>query len=528
MFEYRPCIKYQAARASRFMHFRILPAWLILCILASCSSIPTDYSKPFSSALPDTVDTRLGQRVQAVSQGYAGQSGFYLIRDGVESLAARTQLAETAERSIDIQCFYILKDVVGRIVINSLLQAADRGVRVRLLLDDFGTSGYDESLKALDSHQNIEVHIFNPFVHRSFRILDFATDFSRLNHRMHNKSVTFDNQVTIVGGRNIGADYFGASKTHRFADLDVLGVGPVAAEVSKAFDRHWNHEVSVPVSALLPGKVAPGVLDGMRDRVDEIANEAEGTPYGRILDASNVGGAVIRDNELTFSDAIVVADPPDKASEDFDPDDPDLIRSELGPFIRGAQSELFVSTPYFVPRDTGVALFRELRERGVKVVVVTNSLASNDMTPVHSGYARYRDDLLALGVELWEVKRDRDRTHESSKLGISQSTLHMKAFVIDRRQLFVGSFNWDPRSQYINTEMGVFFDSTALAASAADTFQSLLPKVAYRVELDENGDLRWTDFTAQPAVIHRQEPNAGLWLRFKAGFYRFMPIEGQL
>jgi putative cardiolipin synthase len=474
------------------------------------------------------MDTRLGQRAQALAENHAGESGYYLISDGVESLAARLRLIQASERSIDVQCFFILRDVVGRLFVNELLKAADRGVRVRLLLDDINTSGYGDGLKTLDSHPNVEVRIFNPFAHRSFRLLDFATDFSRVNHRMHNKSVTFDNQVTIVGGRNIGADYFGASVDHRFADLDVLGIGPIAAQVSSAFDRHWNSQVSVPVDALLPNEVEPGALDQLRGRVDKIADEAGDTPYGHILEDEIREDADIREDELTWCSAKVVADPPDKAADDLDPDDPDLITSELGPFVRAAESELIVISPYFVPRKKGVELFRSLRERGVRVVVVTNSLASNDVVPVHTGYARYRNDLLEMGVEIWEVKIDRDRTHERSKLGISRSSLHTKAFVIDRRHLFVGSFNWDPRSKYINTEMGVFFDSPELAGSTAQHIDSLLPNVAYRVDLDEEGDLRWSDFTRQPAVIHTKEPDAGFWLRFEASLYRFIPIEGQL
>lgn len=509
-------------------------AALVLLVVGGCASVPVETPKTASYRLEDTADTYLGRLVKPQAAAHPGQSGFHLLTDGLDALAIRLLLSERAERSIDAQYYLLLDDVTGRLFAAALLKAADRGVRVRLLLDDITTPGYDVGLAAFDAHPNIEIRIFNPFSRSRGRLLSGITEFRRVNRRMHNKSMTFDNQVTIVGGRNIGAEYFSAREDSNYDDLDVLGVGPVAEQVSAAFDAYWNDEVAVPVGALVDQQGAHEALIERRARIPQVTDAARQSPYGAALQHTimefideDQGG-----NKLTWCRAQVVADPPAKAAQDYAGEHPQQLSSVLGPRVRAATQELVVVSGYFVPREGGVALFRELVERGVRVLIITNSLAANDVVPVHAGYARYRKALLDAGVELWEIRPDPDPTVRLNRqrrgLGYSLSGLHMKAFFVDRRFLFIGSFNWDPRSVHINTEMGVYLDAPTLAGPALARLENALPANAYQLRLGETGEIEWLAQEDGQAVVYHQEPQASFWKRFSAGFYRLLPIEGQL
>ena len=508
--------------------------WIIvLCsigLLSGCASVPFDTPKTASYALNDTADTDLGRLVTPMAAAHPGQSGFYLLTDNIDGLAARWLLIERAERSIDAQYYMLLDDIIGRLFVAALLRAADRGVRVRLLLDDITTKGHDVGLAALDAHPNIKVRIFNPFSRGGSRLFSAATEFRRVNRRMHNKSITFDNQATIVGGRNIGAEYFSAREDSNYQDLDVLGVGPVAEKVSAAFDTYWNSPVAVPVSALVEDQrgAAEGLIEH-RARVPENIETVKQSPYGAALERAILQAIAQDETSLTWSAAVVVADPPEKADETYTGQHPEQLSSLIGPVVRAAEKELVVVSPYFVPRERGVALFRELTERGVRVVILTNSLASNDVVPVHAGYAPDRKALLEAGVELWELRPDAERLDRQRRgLKYSLSGLHTKSFVIDRRYLFIGSFNWDPRSVGINTEMGIYLDAPTLTVPLLAQFERRLPEGAYRLRLSESGKIEWLSQEDGREVVYYGEPKTSFWRRFKAGFYGLLPIEGQL
>jgi putative cardiolipin synthase len=508
--------------------FAKLSLTVALTILASCTTAPTDYPKAPSFALEDTRTTELGRRVSELTRTHvADESGFYVLTEGVDALATRLILADRAERSIDAQYYIVEGDLVGTLFIDRLLGAADRGVRVRLLIDDQYTMGDDAAIAAIDSHPNLEIRVFNPFSHRSSaRLFEYVTDLDRVDHRMHSKSFTVDNQVSILGGRNIADDYFDANREFEFGDLDVAGFGPVAKGVSKAFDTYWNSEFVLPVAALIDRATEPDALRNLRQRHLQTIEDSASATYLTGLQSSIVDNMLDPSFPLFWGTTTVVYDDPAKAKA---PDEITTVRSLLSPEVQAAQSELMVVSPYFVLLDAGQESFRKLRDRGVRIVVLTNSLASTDMVPAHSGYAECRKNLLEWGVEIHEVKPDVSFDEKrKSGLDFTHSALHMKASIVDRRQMFVGSFNWDPRSARINTEIGVFVDSPALAEWAAELLETRLPTHSYRVRLNAEEEIEWLDLSGEEATVYRQEPMTGWWRRFRSDFFGILPIGGEL
>jgi putative cardiolipin synthase len=499
-------------------------AALAMLVLAACATVPSDYPKTPSHALDDTASTELGRRAARWGRDLGpGESGFFVMTEGVDALAARLALADRAERSIDAQYYIIHGDLVGDLFVDRLLAAADRGVRVRLLIDDFYTLGEDSTIAAIASHPNLELRIFNPFAHRSAaRYTEFITDLDRVDHRMHNKSFTVDNQVAVVGGRNIAEEYFDAKSAWELDDMDVLAVGPVVKGVSAAFDVFWNSEFAIPAEALVKEEGTPETLKSLRAEHARTVADPAASVYLDGLQRSVVEN--VGDPRLPFfqGPATVVYDEPAKVTKPHE--EARTIRSQLASRVHAARSELMVVSPYFVLPDELIAVFRQLRERGVRVVVLTNSLASTDVVPVHAGYRRARRPLLEAGVEMHEIKPD-VTFDEEGKSGreFEHTGLHMKSFIIDRRYMFVGSFNWDPRSAKINTEIGVFVDSPEMAGWGADLLQRQLPIISYRVRLDDDGELEWVDASADGTVVYTREPKAGTWLRFQAWLAALFP-----
>jgi putative cardiolipin synthase len=378
------------------------------------------------------------------------------LSDGIDALAVRLLMAEEAERSIDAQYYLLKDDIVGNAFIDALLRAADRGVRVRLLLDDIFTGGYDAGMAGLDSHPNFEIRIFNPFANRSARLLDGITSFSRVNRRMHNKSFTVDNQMTLIGGRNIADEYFGAREDAKFGDLDVLAIGPVVNGVSAMFDSYWNHERAAPVAAFAKMPDDPAAeLARLRASLEEKRRQITDSIY-----AAAVKNQVLRYVEtdidvFTWAPYVLAVDSPDKSFKSRAAE-AESITTPLRESLLSAENEMIVISPYFVPRKAGIEAFSEVRGRGIDVTIITNSLAANNQSSVHGGYAPSRKPLLKAGVRIFEVRADADVSgSELVAASGAKATLHTKAFIVDRKELFIGSFNFDPRSANINTELGV-------------------------------------------------------------------------
>ncbi|WP_170418142.1 phospholipase D family protein [Ruegeria atlantica] len=495
--------------------------------LAACAPKTRSFDKTVSSSLPARANSTLAQTANRLGDPKDGRSGVRLISDGEQALVSRLLMAAAAERTIDAQYYLLHNDPTGHLFAASLLQAADRGVRVRLLLDDMDTSSYDAMTAALDYHENIEIRLFNPFWRNQNLLIAGLTDFKRINRRMHNKSMTADNSFTIVGGRNIGAEYFLAREDMNYADLDVLAAGPVVNEVSQSFDAYWNSEFAVPARAVV-GEPEAFSLPDARNRLNELVDEARQTQYGSALRKSAQESFADGALTLDWVPARLYADPPSKAAgvETSDP----ILASQLLPYFENADSEVNIVSAYFVPRNNGVRWMTELENRGVDVKVVTNSLGSNDVVPVYAHYAKKRRALLRGGVELYELRPD---AYQVRRRGVnwaqSRSGLHSKAFAIDDRYLFVGSFNWDPRSVNINTEMGILIDSPALAIQTLGALDEALPAYTYQVTLERAGQLKWkTRGSGGEILEYESEPTGSAWDHIISGFLGILPIGSQL
>jgi putative cardiolipin synthase len=500
-----------------------------LLVLAGCAAGPIDYPRNYSEAIPGAVDTRLGQEVEEWEADHPdklGKSGYYPLVLGTDAFGARLALADIAERSIDAQYFLMKKDSAGLIFSDRLLKAADRGVRVRFLLDDVFTSVKDSDLGMLDQHPNIEVRIFNPIGRRGFYYLNYLADFKRANRRMHNKSFTVDGHVSIVGGRNIADEYFELKTDAEFRDFDMLAMGPITDQVSAKFDLFWNHELSVPVRALVDE-------DDLRDLNEARANfDAKARAEAIAIYERAIGSRLVRDLaddkvRMYIADAEMITDDPEKLLNEVSREHQVLVTA-LAEMVANAEFEVVVVTPYFIPGKNGVEFWRSLVDKGVRVIILTNSLASNNHIPVHAAYARYRHDMIQAGVELYELKVDAtDQPGNPNEEQFESVTLHTKAVAIDRRILTVGSLNLDPRSIDINTESALVIDSGPLTERLVEPALERLKVTAYRVTENDKGKLRWTTTVDGVEVVEKGEPQAGSWRRFKAFLSRILP-ESQL
>jgi putative cardiolipin synthase len=517
------------------LHFkhstRTLTVSLLLAILSGCAAIDFDYPRTESSALIDTKDTQLGQTVMPIASGKPdGESGFLTMINGIDALAARLQLANRAEKSIDVQYYLIKNDVVGRAFMYTLIKAADRGVRVRLLVDDMFTSGHDIGVAAIDTHPNISIRIFNPFNRGAAgRSLGAISNFSRINRRMHNKSFTVDNQVTLIGGRNIADEYFGAREDAKFGDLDVLGIGPIVQDISGMFDTYWNHEAALPVGAFIKALDDPDAeLARVKKALADSMQEIKSSPYAQAV-LERLEKYVDADgSKFRWAPYTMVVDSPDKGIKKK-AEEADSITTPLIEALRAAKREAIVVSPYFVPRKRGVESFNELESRGVEVTIITNSLAANNQFTVHAGYAPSRKPLLQGGVEIYEIQPHANVAGAELVAAVgAKATLHTKAFIVDREQIFIGSFNFDPRSANINTELGVIIRDPELASYYADYARQAMPNSAYEVFLNGDEKVRWRSYTNGQEIIFDKEPESSWLDRFKVGFVRVLPIRSQL
>lgn len=505
--------------------FLVCAMTAVSLMLTCCKALPDLDGRSVSTSLEHTDDTRLGRAIAPLARAHPGKSGVFALADGREAFAARTLLSRAAERSIDVQYYIWHHDMSGTLLFEELHDAADRGVRVRLLLDDNNTTGLDPILSILDAHPNIEVRLFNPFMHRRFRALGYLTDFARLNRRMHNKSFTVDNQSTIIGGRNVGDEYFDAGQELLFVDLDVMAIGPVVKEVSQDFDRYWASDSSYPVDRILP-RADPQAIAALSSEallVERDPAAAEYTeaiarlPFVRDLQASRL--------PLEWATTRMVSDDPAKGLGRA-ADEPQVAQRLRE--IRGASThELELISPYFVPTAEGVEALIDLARRNVDIRILTNSLEATDVAAVHAGYAKRRRPLLENGIALYEMKRSFSSPTPGDRglPGSSGSSLHAKTFSVDRSRIFIGSFNFDPRSAHLNTENGFVIESPAMAQVLADAFISSIPARAYEVRLSDAGSLQWVERRNGETLIHDKEPGAGFWRRAGVFILSLLPIE---
>jgi cardiolipin synthase C len=508
-------------------------AALALLLLSACVGLPPQAGRTETHAVTDTQDTRLGTTFAPQEQRHPGDSGFHLLPDGVDALLARIALTDGADRTLDLQYYIWHDDLTGRYLADAVLKAADRGVRVRVLIDDLGTNADDRVLLALNSHPNIQIRLFNPVADRTFKKLGMALEFKRINRRMHNKALIADNQAAILGGRNIGDEYFGASSDVAFGDLDVLTIGTVVHDVSTAFDTFWNSDAAYPIQNLTGHPAPPDALPTYRAQLDAFVAANRNTPY--VAKATERLQATLAANDTDFSwgKATLLYDDPAKITR-APSDTQGHLMTQFKAMEIEPQKEMLIVSPYFVPGKEGVAWMRSLTQRGVKVTVLTNSLAATDVAAVHAGYERYRKDMLDAGVHLYELKptSDEDEDTKMRIFGSSKASLHAKTYVFDRSSIFIGSMNLDPRSITLNTEVGLYCESPAAAAEVVDVLEPKLDQIAWRLEErpDANGKTRivWIDTKPDGSTTESGEPGVSTMKRVGIWFLGLLPIESQL
>ena len=494
--------------------------FLLIQFTLGCATVPHDLPKSSTTYIADTGDTHFGRLAKDWAVEHDNKSGFLPIGQGMDALGARLRLLEKAEKSVDLQYFLMKDDTAGRVMLLALLKAADRGVRIRFLLDDVFTTAPDRNLLLINQHLNIEVRLFNPISRRGFRALNFVGNFRQANRRMHNKSFTADNAISIVGGRNIADEYFQLKETSIFADFDALSFGPVVSEISSSFDDFWNHKLAIPIEQLSPD-LAANALEEKRKQIGEEADALYSGVYSGALESQFLQDVISGARPLFAADARVMVDSPEKLVNSVGIEHMALAR-DLRDVIAQATEEVMFISPYYVPRKNGVELARELVNSNIKVIVITNSLASNNHVPVHSAYARYRKDVVRAGVELFEARADAGRFAQNTD-GPEEFTLHTKLVLIDRRYLFVGSLNLDPRSIDINAEMGLLIDSKEMTSEISDNVETILPKMTYKIVLNDEDKLEWHGLVDDVESVDTKEPQTSAWLRFKAWFMKIAP-----
>jgi cardiolipin synthase C len=512
------------ARSGFVTGFLVLSIGLLLggCI-SSLARLPHEPS--YAIAVPaDGILKRFSDRLGAELP--VSESAYWLLDRNDEALSARLAIADSAVSTLDVQYFIWQPDESGRLLLERLIKAADRGVRVRVLLDDFAVNGLDPELVALDAHPHIEVKVFNPWHHRKWRIIKAAEFFLRigdLNHRMHNKVFVADNRFGIVGGRNIGNRYFGLDEIFVQNDLDLMAAGPLVEEMSASFDLFWNSGAAYPARALLPGR------DGSRLYTEFVAEvdgdvRAGATLLGSFpLQPVNWGGYLERlmtsyshgEAELQFDLPSVSSTPPEQLYADF------------REYLTTARSEVLISSPYFIPDQAFIDELAELVARGVRVAIVTNSLASNNHAVAHTGYKHWRRAVLKIGVELYELRPDAatKNLYATPPVTVQTLGLHSKAVVIDRQSVFIGSPNIDPRSMRLNTELGAILEDPELAGEVGELLdRDMESENSWQVTLRKG---RWLTWTSNEGVLRRQ-PAAGFRQRSVEFFLNLLPFKGQL
>ncbi len=511
------------------------PGILAVCglLLAACASSPIADQEAPSAFLPADPHSTLG-RSGILSDD--GLSNVRVLDTGADAFLERAALIDSAEQSIDAQYYIWNSDLTGRYLALRLLAAADRGVRVRLLLDDINTAGRDAVLATLAAHRNIELRIYNPFEQRSGvrKLLQFAFDFSRLNRRMHNKSLTVDGAVAVVGGRNIGDEYFDAHAEFNFRDRDVVAIGPVVPQTGAMFDDFWNSAYSVPIGKLTSQRIRSRSAAELDEALREDSHRLREMGYQLPADTAERMQYLEQSRAaMRHVPAHLVHDEPPVPGHEADTDKLQPTASALADIARAASREILIESAYLVLDDASLEVVRSMIGRGVRVRALTNSLAANDVTANHAAYARRRVPILESGIELHELRPDavycaKVVVIENGCSAERSLGLHSKTFVFDRRIVAIGSMNLNLRSAYLNAETVMIIDSPELAGEvteAIDRAASL--ENSWSVTLDD-GHLLWRTKRAGKLVICGHEPDTSWWRRFKSQMIASLPLEKYL
>jgi putative cardiolipin synthase len=520
---------------------------LLIAVLSGCASLPpgSDFPRTASAALAHPEETRLGRQFDNSGLLHAGNSGFRILPVGADGFLVRMQMINAAERTLDLQYFIFRGDDTGRLLTDAVLHAADRGVRVRVLVDDGETVSGDEQISALAAHRSIEIRIFNPFAYRghvtAFRAIEYMFNVSRLDYRMHNKLLVVDNAVALIGGRNVGDQYFQIDPEGQFADDDVFAAGPIAQKLSGTFDEYWNNALSIPAEALSKIETSHAALREHREESNEPSPQlkADGFDYAkRVATGEPFEGMISGRLPLIWAHAQVICDSPDKKKVESGEMVGRLMHRPVAKVTAAVQSELLMVTPYLIPGKEGMQLIKDLRKRKVRVRILTSSLESSTVLLAQSGYMHYRVPLLEDGVELYEIRsllgntKGSGQTKAISRYG--NYSLHAKLFVFDRQKLFIGSMNFDLRSMHLNTEIGLIIDSPELAQQIAARFEAMVqPANSYMLVLRQNDagrspSLMWRTQEDGKAVEYDTEPARSDWQRFEVNTLSLLPMDREL
>jgi len=544
-----PAARCPDSRSAGFLQiaFRLLAFIAVAAFVSGCATLPpgSSYPKTVSSALAQPEQTRLGRQFADAARRNPGASGFRMLAVGVDGFLARVQMIDAAERTLDLQYFIFRTDETGKLLAAAVLRAADRGVRVRLMLDDGETKPGDEQMAALDAHPQIEIRVYNPFAYRGsslfLRGLEFSFNSARLDYRMHNKLMVADNSIALVGGRNVGDQYFQVDPESQYADDDVFAAGPMVQRLSVSFDEFWNCALAIPARALTKGMTSEAALAKYREVLTAHRQQvkADGMDYStRIASGEPLASMLSGKLPLIWARAQLVYDSPDKKSVEKGEMVGKLMHKPVAAAVAAVQSELLMISPYLIPGDEGMQLFADLRKRNVTVRILTSSLEATTVILAQAGYMKYRAPLLEMGADLYEIRsllgnsRGSGQTANISRFG--NYSLHAKLFVLDRERLFVGSMNFDQRSMHLNTEIGLIIDSPELAQQAARRFEAMAsPPNSYQVLLQPRDggrppELIWRTQERGKLVDYDREPARNNAQRLQVKLLRLVAIDEEL
>jgi putative cardiolipin synthase len=519
---------------NQFNHRVIL--FLISLSISACSMLPTDFERTTSYAYSDTDNTWLGKSATSIQGNDDLNSTMFLIDEGTDAFLTRMALLSKAERSVDVQYFIWKADIIGKLLMHKMLEVADKGVRVRLLLDDITLDNETKSLLfVMDHHDFIDVHIYNPFSSSGLKAPAALADTSRINRRMHNKSFTVDSQYTIVGGRNIEENYFSANARSNYADLDIVAIGPVVEQVNQQFDIYFNSPLAIPSYVFDSYENHKESLEKVKKELSDYVTSVQGSDYAKDLKNSAMYQRILKgisgesEGLLYRGKAHVIFDDPEKTLGKTALETT-YLTSMLKPHIDKIEHSLELVSPYFIPGKQGTQHLADMVKAGIKVRVITNSLASTDGIMAQSGYARQRYNLLKGGIELYELKpKAKSKASRSLKRSAeAKSALHAKTYIFDRKEVYIGSFNFDPRSANINTELGIVSETPRMAQHiASGLFDKSVVDAAYKVVLLDD-EVVWQETINGEVIIHHEQPETSFWRRFNLSIYSLLPIESQL
>jgi putative cardiolipin synthase len=524
---------------------RFHSVWIVflsfcLSLLQSCSTLPPRQSvTPSYSSQIDSQGSYLGQLFAPLQSEHPDKTGYHVLFNPEEALATRLELINAAEKSLDLQYYIWDNDQVGALALEAIVRAADRGVKVRLLIDDNNSKSLQSTYVAMVQHPNIQIRLFNPYRFRKMRPLDILLDYDRITRRMHNKTFIADHEVALIGGRNMSNQYYDVGDAFQFSDMDVVLVGKAVEDISHSFDDYWNHDYAYPIAQL--AKYRPERLSYARLRQQLAANWQQVRSKGDIsLDFNRASFLhwYQHDLNLHWVNATVIQDSANKINKAIPREQ--HLSFQMKHILKMPNSHVDLVSAYFVPDDEARAIIKQLRQEGVNIRVLTNSFQANDVPLVHAFYMKHRQELLAEGVQLYEFLPVLPATleHEQrielfgkkkfNRKGFSRSSLHAKFMALDDRQVFIGSFNFDPRSAYLNTEIGVILDSPELAKSVNQTMNNELLKFSYQITLDQKQRLRWHTLTPSGMQSYLHEPYLKWWQKIGLKLIALLPIEGQL